>query len=40
MNPKPHFEHPFGRPERPAVLSPLNSRFPQFGQMKKGTPRG
>jgi len=40
MNPKPHFEQPFGRPERPAVRSTASSRFPQFGQMKNGTPRG
>ena len=40
MNPNPHFEHPFGRVERPAVRSPESSLFPQFGQMKNGTPRG
>jgi hypothetical protein len=33
-------EHPLGRPEKPAVRSPLSSRFPQLGQMKKGTPKG
>src|SRR5215207_2003373 len=37
MNPKPHFEQPFGRGDNPAVRSELSSRFPQFGQMKNGT---
>src|SRR3954452_9349025 len=37
MKPKPHFEHPFGLPDSPAVRSALSSRFPQFGQMKNGT---
>jgi hypothetical protein len=40
MKPNPHFEHPFGRLERPAVRSVLSSRLPQLGQMKNGTPRG
>src|SRR6266550_2655292 len=37
MNPKPHFEHPLGLADNPAVRSALSSRLPQFGQMKNGT---
>ena len=37
MNPKPHFEQPFGLADNPALRSELSSRFPQFGQMKNGT---
>jgi hypothetical protein len=32
-------EQPFGRADIPADRSPDNSRFPQFGQMKNGTPK-
>ena len=39
MKPKPHFEQPLGLTERPAVRSLDSSRFPQFGQMKNGTPK-
>ena len=36
----PHREQALGRFDIPAVRSLDSSRLPQFGQMKKGTPRG
>jgi hypothetical protein len=39
MKPAPHLLQVFGRLENPAVREFESSRFPQFGQMKKGTER-